>query len=131
MDGDLYTAILDEDVMDSISYFGQIPSNTVFQQDNGPKHTCKKAKEWSKNNNIQIISCPTQSPDLNPIEHVWRRLKEKVSKRPEVPKNLKELEEVLKEEWKKIDKRFINSLIESMPKRVEAVISCRGGSTKY
>ena len=56
MDGDLYTAILDEDMVDSISYFGKTPSDIIFQQDNDPKHTCKKAKEWFKNNIIQTIS---------------------------------------------------------------------------
>ena len=48
MDGDLYTAILDEDVMDSISHFGKTPSDTVFQQDSDPKHACKKARTGSK-----------------------------------------------------------------------------------
>ena len=51
MDGDLHTAILDEDVMDSISHFGKTPSDTVFQQDSDPKHACKKAKDWFKYNN--------------------------------------------------------------------------------
>ena len=56
MDGNLYTAILDEDMMDSISHFGKTPSDTVSQQDSDPKHTCKKAKEWSKNHQIKLIS---------------------------------------------------------------------------
>ena len=56
MDGDLYTAILDEDMMDSISHFSQTPSDIAFQQDSDPKHTCKKAKEWSKNHQIKLIS---------------------------------------------------------------------------
>ena len=80
---------------------------------------------------MENLEHPACSPDLNPIEHVWRRLKERVSKRPEVPKNLKELEEVLKEEWKKIDKRFINSLIKSMPRHVQAVYKANGDPTKY
>ena len=71
MDGDLYTAILDEDVMDSISYFGKTPSDIIFQQDSDPRHTCKKAKEWFKNNNSQVLPLPAQSPDLNPIDHLW------------------------------------------------------------
>ena len=36
-----------------------------FQQDNDPKHTSKKANKWFEDNDIQVISLPAQSPDLN------------------------------------------------------------------
>jgi hypothetical protein len=44
MDGDLYLRILEEDLQESLRYFEKTPEDVIFQQDNDPKHTCKKAK---------------------------------------------------------------------------------------
>ena len=74
---------------------------------------------------------PAQSPDLNPIEHLWEHLKRQLRKYSEPPKGVWELWERTKEEWEKITPEVCQNLIESMPRRVEAVIKAKGGHTKY
>ena len=47
------------------------------------------------------------------------------------PKNLRELEMALQEEWRKIPSEVYINLIESMPRRINACIESQGWSTKY
>ena len=80
---------------------------------------------------MMTIDHPAQSPDINPIEHLWKHLKEQINKQAEVPKSAEELWEVISDEWRKIDIDFINQVIESMPERVGALLKAKGGPTKY
>ena len=74
---------------------------------------------------------PSNSPDLNPIENLWHILRGNIRKRKHQPRNRNQLIEALLEEWKKLDIDVINTLIDSMPRRLQAVIDAKGGSTKY
>lgn len=80
---------------------------------------------------MDALPHPAQSPDMNPIEHVWYLLKIAINKRPQRPRNVEELKKALLEEWDKIDIETINSLIDSMENRVQALKDNKGRSTKY
>ena len=74
---------------------------------------------------------PAQSPNLNPIECLWEHLKRQLRKYLESPNGAWKLWEGTKKEWEKIISEVCQNLIESMPRRVEAVIKAKGGHTKY
>lgn len=131
MDGDLYVSILEEDLTSSMEKLGLDPAKTIFQQDNDPKHTCKKAKKWFKNNKITTMTWPAQSPDLNPIEHLWQHCKSQLAKYDTPAKGVLELWERVQEVWNNIEPAVCQNLISSMPRRIEAVIKAKGGHTKY
>src|SRR5713101_5962389 len=85
MDGDQYVAILEDHLVPSIEESG-IFEEAIFQQDNDPKHTSKKAKKWMEDHNISLLDWPPQCPDLNPIEHLWKHIKSELTKYPTQPK---------------------------------------------
>lgn len=100
-------------------------------EDGAPVHTCGLAKSFRRYHGMDSLIHPANSPDLNPIEHVWKKLKTQINDRPVHPRSAIDLEAAIMEEWAKIDVSFINKLIDSMPKRVDAVLEAHGGPTKY
>ncbi len=62
---------------------------------------------------------PSQSPDLNPIEHLWDYIKRQVQKFN--PKSIPDLKEKLTEIWQNIPIEYCQKLIDKMPRKIEAV----------
>jgi transposase len=131
MDGEQYCEILDGGLVESFEKLEMTEGERMFQQDNDPKHTSNKATKWFEDNNIEVMAWPAQSPDISPIEHLWVDLKKALKRYPKPPRGVHELWDRVVEEWNKIPPETCQNLIESMPRRIQAVIKAKGGHTKY
>ncbi len=128
MNGAMYREILSENLLPSARAL-KMKRGWVFQHDNDPKHTARATKEWLRKKHFKVLEWPSQSPDLNPIENLWRELKVRVAQRQ--PQNITALEEICMEEWAKIPATVCENLVKTYRKRLTSVIANKGYITKY
>lgn len=125
MKSPLYCDILEQHMLPHAH--NKMADDWLFQQDNDPKHQSKLAKNWMVDHSVSKIVWPSQSPDLNPIEHLWEELDRKIRTRTFTKTN--ELMKALSEEWQNISIDVLTRLVDSMPRRCEAVIKAKGYAT--
>ena len=89
-----YREILAENLLQSPQDL-RLRRRFAFHQDNDPKHTAKTTQEGLRDMSLNVLEWPCQSPDLNPIEHLWRNLKIAVQRCS--PSNLTELDMICRE----------------------------------
>ncbi len=127
MNSEVFRAILSAHIQPNASVL--IGRRFTVQMDNDPKHTAKATKEFLKGKKWTVMQWPSQSPDLNPIEHAFHLLKTKL--KGKCPKNKQELKTVAVEAWQSITRDETQRLVMSMRSRLQTVIDCKGFATKY
>ena len=101
----------------------------VFQQDNAKPHTAAITTAWLRRRRVRVLNWPTCSPDLSPIENIWRIIKLKIRQRR--PRTLQQLETYIRQEWDQIPTPKLQTLITLMPRRLQTVLKRIGDVTPW
>ncbi len=78
-----------------------------------------------------LLKWPPQSPDLNPIEHLWDVVEREIRIMDVQPTNLQQLGNTIMSIWTKISEQCFQKLVESMPRRIWVVLKAKGVPTRY
>ena len=107
----------------------------VYQHDGAPAHRAHLSRNYLRDNDIELLKWPAQSPDLNIIENVWQILKEEVGDLNHIGRNqVDQLIRIIKDAWDRIRTQrpgLMEDLYESIPNRLQACRRSNGAHTKY
>lgn len=123
-----YAATLQSFVNESAA---DLPVNFILQDDNATPHRAHSVNLYKTEAGIQSLPWPAVSPDLNPIEHVWHYVSRKINAKEVAANSLAQLAQWVVQEWNAMPQQYVDNLIHSMPRRVDAVIRANGGHTRY
>ncbi len=102
-------------------------SDGYLQQDNAPCHKAQIISDWflEHDNEFTFLKWPPQSPDLNPIDYRWDVVEWEICIMDVQPTNLQQLRDAIMSIWTKISVECFQNLVESMPRRIKAVLKVK------
>ena len=120
MDGDAFRAWVEQSLAPTLE------AGNIVICDNLNVHKNVGARAAIEARGAELRFLPPYSPDLNPIEHLWDVLNKQVRSMEAPPRNLKDLKDLLLTSWCQTPQHTFRGLVESMPRRVRAVLTAKG-----
>lgn len=104
----------------------------LFMQDNAPAHSASETLCELQARGICVIKWPPFSPDLNPIEKVWNRMKNYIDEHFPEHMPYDELRVAVKEAWERgVSDEFLKDILATIPERCQNVIDSQGMHAKW
>ncbi|KAA6386236.1 MAG: putative Transposable element Tc3 transposase [Streblomastix strix] len=114
------------------SYVRRYPGKSFYQyQDNAPIHVAKSTVAFFKSEKINVINAPARSPDPNPIESFWTKVRRAVYDAQQSFQTREELQEAVTRECPKIDADLHRSFVKSVRTRLIECIKAKSERIKY
>ena len=96
--------------------------NDIYMDDGAAYHTSKYTRNICAKVGLLRMIWPAQSPDLNPIENLWRIIKIRVSSYRHKIHSVEEMRIAISEEWEKLTEEDYRKCTESMHQRCKLLI---------
>ena len=106
-------------------------NNFVLVHDNATCHTAHHTRDFLAQEQVEVMPWPANSPDMNPIEHIWDQMGAHIRDMANPPTNINELRWAVQQAWDAVTVESIQNLVDGMPRRVTALSRAREGHTKY
>jgi hypothetical protein len=98
----------------------------IFQQDGARAHMARSTTAYLRGKGVETVeNWPPYSPDLNPIEQLWKILNDRIAEH--APNTFSALKEVAIAEWGALPQSMIDKLVLSFATKVEACRAAKGG----
>ncbi|GBN69066.1 hypothetical protein AVEN_101121-1 [Araneus ventricosus] len=103
-----------------------------FQQDKATPHASRVATKWLQehSSDFRHFHWPPKSPEMNIIEEIRDALLHDVEKRSPPPRTPMDLLTALQDSWCEKPPGCLQTLDETMTRRVAALLRVRGGPTR-
>ena len=128
MKAPLYVEILEKTLLPFLHVV--FPHGHRFMQDNDPKHTSRRAQAFFEDNDVCWWKTPPESPDANPIENLWHKLKEFI-RREVKPQTKDQLVQGIVDFWRTVDRNKCIKYIRHLRKVIPKIIEVEGAATGY
>jgi len=90
----------------------------MLMLDGAAAHISSNCSPFYEGWEVNRLNWPGNSPDLNPIEHIWDLIKKRIKEKYSLIRTVQELKTIWYQEWDLLSLDDINKIIEDQPKAV-------------